>query len=366
MIIDDDKTLPASSPPRPQARPTNESPIEAVTRMAGGFAMTQVLHTAVQAGIADCMGDRQCTAEELGSALQLDVRSLARFLRMMVVLDLLVQTGPERFELSGAGQLLRADHPQSMRERILYIGAINYPVASAAIHSLRTGETAFEHVFGVPFFDHLAQSPSLSGAFNGLMQRGIEARVAGVLGAYDFSGVRHIVDLGGGNGALLSAILSHAKETSGTIFDLPSVIAEARRRIAGSALAGRLDVVEGDLFAGGYPVGADVYIMSNIIHDWNDGQAEALLRHCAEAMRGNSELLLIEEIMPVEVIDSPSTVANDYSMLLLTGGLERSEEEYKALLARSGLALSKVTPFVVSSNDQRRKGRWALLHCHGN
>jgi hypothetical protein len=334
--------------------------------MAGGFAMTQVLHTTVQAGIADFMCDKKCTAEEIGLALHLNVRALNRFMRMMVVLGLLVQVEPERFGLSDAGQLLRGDHPQSMRERILYVGAINYPVASAAIHSLRTGKTAFEHVFGMPFFDHLAQSPSLSGAFNGLMQRGIEARVAGVLGAYDFSGARHIVDLGGGNGALLSAILSHAKESSGTIFDLPSVIAEARHRIAGSALAGRLDLVEGDLFAGAYPVGADVYIMSNIIHDWNDEQAEALLRHCAEAMRGNSELLLIEEIMPVAVIDSPSTVANDYSMLLLTGGLERSEDEYKALLARSGLALSKVTPFVVSSNDQRRKGRWALLHCHGN
>lgn len=368
MIVGDssNRVSAANSPLRPNAPAASESPAEAVMRMAGGFAMTQVLHTAVQTGIADFMGDRECTVEEIGRALNLDVHALNRFLRMMVVLGLLVQAEAERFGLSDAGQLLRGDHPKSMRERILYIGAVNYPVASAAIHSLRTGETAFEHVFGVPFFDHLAQRPELGRAFNGLMQQGIETRAAAVLSAHDFSSARYIVDLGGGNGALLSAILSNTEGTSGAIFDTPAVITEARQRLSGTALAPRIDFVKGDLFAGAYPVGADLYILSNIIHDWNDAQAEVLLRHCAQAMRDNSELLLIEETMPETVLDSPSTVANDYSMLLLTGGLERSEGEYQALLARSGLALFKVTPFAVRGSDQRRKGHWALLHCRAN
>jgi hypothetical protein len=368
MIFDSSSTknkgLAENRPSQQHARVASESPAEAVSRMAGGFAMTQILHTAVQAGIADFMCEKDCTAEEIGQSLHLDVRALNRFLRMMVVLDLLVQVGPETFCLSDAGQLLRSDHPQSMRERIAYIGAVNYPVASAAIHSLRTGETAFEHVFGMPFFDHLAQQPELGRAFNGLMRRAVEARVAGVLGAHDFSSARHIVDLGGGNGALLSTILASTEGSSGAIFDAPAVIAEARQQLAGTASASRIDFVEGDLFAGPYPAGADLYILSNIIHDWNDAQAESILRHCTRAMRGNSELLLIEETMPASVLESPSTVANDYSMLLLTGGLERSRDEYRVLLERSGLALSKVTPFAVHSSDSRRRGHWALLHCH--
>lgn len=343
-----------------------ESPAEAVVRMAGGFATTQVLVTAVQSGVADFMGGRECTADEIGRALRLDVRALYRFMRMMVALDLLVELDEDRFRLSDAGQLMRTDHPQSMRERIVYIGAVNYPVAAAAIHSLRTGETAFDHVFGQPFFEHLAQEPALGRAFNGLMQRGIEARIASVTSAHDFSQARHIVDLGGGNGALLSSILTGAPRSTGTVFDLPGVIAEARQRLAGSPLGARIAFVEGDLFAGRYPAGADLYILSNIIHDWNDDQAQVILRHCAHAMSPGSELILIEETLPASVLDSPSTVANDYSMLLLTGGLERSEDAYRALLAHSGLVLFQVTPFAVRNNDRRRKGHWALLHCRAN
>lgn len=363
MIVDDI----SKQGSRVNASLRSESPADAVKRMAGGFAMTQVLHTAVQAGVADFMGDRECTADEIAEALHLDARALERFLRMMVVLDLLVQARPEHYSLSAAGQLLRADHPESMRERIVYIGAINYPVAAAAIHSLRTGETAFDHVFGKSFFDYLAQQPALGRAFNGLMQQGIEARAAGVLTAFDFSKARHIVDLGGGNGSLLSAILATSANSIGTLFDLPAVIEEARQRLSGTAVGARVEFVEGDLFLGPYPAGADVYILSNIVHDWNDADAETILRHCATALRGSGgELLLIEETLPETVLDSPSTVANDYSMLLLTGGLERSRAQYCALLERSGLALTRVSPFTLRQNDSRRQGHWTLLHCHAH
>lgn len=343
-----------------------ESPAEALARMAGGFAMTQVLYTSVQAGIADFLGDRECNAAEIAAALHLDAPSLERFLRMMVVLDLAVQVDLDRFRLSAAGHLLRGNHPQSMRERVNYIGAVNYSVASAAIHTLRTGKTAFEHVFGMPFFDYLAQRPELGDAFNGLMQRGVEARVARILDSYDFSKARHIVDLGGGNGALLSVILAKSNESTGVVFDLPAVVAQARDNLRSHTTGSRVDFVEGDLFNGPYPAGADLYILSNIIHDWTDARAETILRHCRQAMLPNSELIIVEEIRPPYVLDSPSTAANDYSMLLLTGGLERSEAQFRTLIEHCGLKLSKITPFQLHTNDSRRKGNWALLHCHAN
>jgi hypothetical protein len=340
-----------------------QSPSQVLNRMAGGFVITQVLYVAAQSGIADELGDDARSANDLANALDLDVRALERFLRMMVVLDLLVQEDVKVFRLSAVGQLLRADHPDSMRDRILYIGAINYPAAGAALHSVRTGEPAFEHVFGRPFFDYLAEQPALGHLFNGLMEDATHGRVSGILQAYDFSRARHIVDIGGGNGALLSAILAHAPASTGTVFDTAGVVAGARTWLAGAEVGHRIDLVEGDLFGGRYPQGADLYLLSNIIHDWNDAQAGTILRHCVSAMPRGSSLMLIEELMPEWVTDSPATTASDYSMLILTGGKERTEAQYRALLDCSDLSISSIIPFAVESDENRRKGNWVLLDC---
>jgi hypothetical protein len=339
------------------------SPAQTMRQMAGGFAMTQVLHAAAQSGIADELRDEARNVEHLAGALKLDPHALERFLRMMVVLELLVQQDTGVFSLSALGQLLRADHPESMRDRILFIGAVNYPAASAVLHSVRTGQPAFDHVFGMPFFDYLAGQPALGGLFNGLMKQGVYDRISSILQVYDFSQARRIVDIGGGNGALLSSVLTQVPSSAGAIFDTASVIAEARTRLAETELARRVDLVEGDLFEGGYPQGADLYLLSNVIHDWNDAQAETILRHCVSAMPPCGSLMLIEELMPERVADSPATIANDYSMLILTGGRERSEAHYRALLDRSGMLIASIIPVSVKSADSIRVGNWALLMC---
>lgn len=354
---DRDPTDPLS---RDAAHPS-ESPEASVLRMIGGFAMTQVVHTAAQTGIPDRLGDHACAAADIATELGLHPEALERFLRMMTVLGLVRQVDDRRFSLTDAGHLLRSTHPQSLRERALYVGAINYPTAAAASHALQTGAPAFDHVFGEPFFDFLAHQPPMARAFQGLMQRGAEQRIAGILDAYDFSHARHIVDLGGGNGTLLAAVLAHAPQARGTVVDLATVVAQAQEHLRCSPVASRIDVVVGDLMAGGFPTGADIYLLSNIIHDWHDEVAERILRHCASAMAPASTLLLIEEILPTQALASPSTVANDYSMLLLTGGRERTEAEYRDLASRSGLRVSDVIPF--AANNGPRKGNWALVCC---
>jgi hypothetical protein len=341
----------------------DQSPAETMLRMAGGFAITQVLHAAAQSSIADALSDDARSVNELAETLSLDVHALDRFLRMMVVLGLLVQEEYRVFRLSAVGQLLRADHPNSMRNRILYIGAISYPTASAALHSIQTGKPAFDHIFGRSFFDHLAEQPMLGGLFNGLMKQGILGRVSGILNAYDFSCARHIVDIGGGNGTLLSSILAQAPSSTGTIFDTVGVIAEAGSCLAGTEVGQRIGLVDGDLFRGTYPRGADLYLLSNIIHDWNDEQAETILRNCVLAMQRDSSLLLIEELMPEMVSDSSKTIANDYSMLLLTGGKERTEAQYRSILDKSGLMVASIRPFAAESNNYRHKENWVLLEC---
>ena len=281
----------------------------------------------------------------------------------MVVLDLLIQDDNGSFGLSPTGELLRADHPESLRDRIIYIGAVNYPTAQAMIYSVQTGEPAFDQVFGVPFFGHFAQKPELGAIFNQMMRKNVGERIAGIISAFDFSGMKTIVDIGGGNGALLAAILDANPQAAGTLFDTPEVIADARASLARSGLAQRIEMVTGDLFRGPFPIGGDLYLMSNIIHDWDDTRSEQVLRNCRTAMRAEGLLLLIEEIMPARVGDSPATIANDFSMLLLTGGRERTVTEYQALLESAGFLLASVIPFALNNTSKTRKGNWALLEC---
>ncbi len=346
-----------------QAEPRPEALADIVRRMAGGFSTTQILHTAATLNIADHLAQAPQSAVALAQALHAHPQGLHRFLRMMVVLDLLTQEDNGSFALSPLGQLLRSDHPESLRDRILYIGAVNYPTAGAMLHSVRTGEPAFDHVFHVPFFGYFAQQAELGAIFNQLMKQNVDERVAGIIGAYDFSRAKTLVDIGGGNGALLAAILDANPPIAGTLFDTPEVIAEARASFARSHVAQRIDMVSGDLFHGPFPEGGDLYLLSNIIHDWDDPRSQQILRHCRAAMRHDSRLLLIEEIMPARVVDSPATIANDFSMLLLTGGRERTEPEYRALLTSASFQLACVIPFALRSATKKRKGNWAILEC---
>ncbi|MFA7438311.1 MAG: methyltransferase [Castellaniella sp.] len=341
-----------------------EAPQDAIRRMAGGFVMTQVLHTAVLAGVADGIGSTPCDSGELAQHLQLDPVALRRFMRMMVVLNLLGETDDGRFQLTEVGRILRADHPESMRDRILYLGAIHYPASASAYHSLKTGQPAFDHVFGLDYFSYLSQHSDLSRYFNGLMQDSVHRRISGIRKTYDFSRFEHIVDIGGGNAALLIAILSESRCAQATLFDAPGVISEARIRIADAGLERRIRVTEGDLFDGPYPQGGDLYILSNIIHDWDDERSKVILRHCRQSMGKGSTLILIEEILPRRVKESPATIANDYSMLLLTGGRERTAEEYRMLIEDDAdLRLNHIAPFGLATSDPDRAGKWAIMEC---
>lgn len=268
-----------------------DSPADVIRRMAGGFSTTQILHTAAKLRIADHLVKGPRSAAELAQVLHAHPQALHRFLRMMVVLELLIEKSNGSFGLSAVGQLLRSDHPESLRDRIIYIGAINYPTAQAMLHSVQTGEPAFDHVFGVPFFGHLMQQPELGAIFNQLMNRNVIDRVAGIIGAYDFSNMKSIVDIGGGNGALLAAVLNANPHAVGTLFDTTEVIAEARIALARSDMARRIEMVAGDLFLGPLPKDGDLYLLSNIIHDWDDSHAEQILRNCRTAVRADSRLL---------------------------------------------------------------------------
>jgi hypothetical protein len=354
--------LPQRRPPiKNRSKGVAAAPVDIIRRMAGGFSATQILNTAAKLAVADHLAKGPCSSTQLANALNAHPQALYRFLRMMVAMGLLVQERDDTFMLSSLGQLLRSDHPDSMREQIIYFGEINYPTAQAMYHSVKTGSPAFDHVFGESFFRYFVKQPEIGGMFNRLMSYITKDHIPEIIATYDFSCMRKIVDVGGGNSTLLAAVLDTNSNLSGILFDTPEVISDARVRQIQSSITERIELVTGDILSGPIPRHGDVYILSNIIHDWNDRLAGNILRNCRAAAKADSRLLLIEEVMPACVAESPGTIANDFAMLLLTGGKERTVQEYRSLLDIAGFKLIRVMPLKTSS---KRKENWAILECN--
>ena len=215
--------------------------------------------------------------------------------------------------------------------------------AAGLLDALRDGGTPFERVFGDRFFDHLARTPDDEAAFNASMA-GRGAREAGdVVAAYDFGGLRRLVDVGGGTGVLLSAILRATPALEGVLMDRPAAIEAARARLEADGLAARSECVAGDFFAD-VPAGADAYLLSRVVHDWPDDDAARILSACRAAMASDARVLLVEAVLPERARDAPEAIRMDLHMLILFGGRERTAAEYRDLLAAAGLELRRIVP----------------------
>jgi hypothetical protein len=198
-------------------------------------------------------------------------------------------------------------------------------------------------VYGERFFTYLGHNPEQAALFNAAMSSD-SANVADILDAYDFSGSHTIVDVGGGRGALLRGILERAPQAKGILFDLPAVLAEAEAGLEARevVLTGKCERVGGDMFQS-VPAGGDVYVLKRIVHDWSDAEAIQILRNCRQAMSDQGKLLLIEQVRQPATQAGPAT-ATDLMMLVLVTGRERTEEEFRGLLAAAGFGLARVIP----------------------
>jgi hypothetical protein len=341
--------------------PLQKSLTDTLRQMTSGFARTQELYTAVKLGIADLLANGPKQAHELAQAVNAHPQALYRFLRVLVARNLLSQEDDGSFRLSALGNLLRSDHPDSIRNLILYNGEVCYRVGQGMLHTVQTGQPAFDHIFGMPFFEYFAQHPDVRAIFNDVMSRAVNDRAVGVVANYDFSQADTIVDVGGGNGTLIAAILRAHPDPRGIVFDAPQVVTEAQHYLAQNGLVDRCQTVAGDFLTDPIPRGGDLYLLSNIIHDWDDDRAVCILRNCRAAMREDSTLLLIEQIMPERVTDAPATVGSDLSMLMLFGSAERTEAEYRSLLTMTGLQLTAVIPFEPTRVHAGKKTSWAIV-----
>jgi O-methyltransferase/methyltransferase family protein len=306
------------------------TPADALARLADGYLTTQLLHVAVELRLAEALAGGPRDAADLAAAVGADPDVLRRVLRGLAADGVLDDLPDGRFALTPVGELLDGAHPASMRGAVLVRGRLYYAALAGLLTATRDGGTPFDLAHGEPFFTHLAAHPERGAAFQASMAARSRREVAAVVASYDFSRFATLVDVGGGSGLLLTAVLAATPGLTGTLFDRPEVV-------AGSALP----AVGGDFFTE-VPSGADAYLLSRVIHDWDDEEAVAVLRTCRRAMPAAATLLLVEALLPDRAADDPAAVRMDLHMLALLHGRERTRAEYAALLERAGLRLTTV------------------------
>jgi hypothetical protein len=312
-------------------------------RLVNGYQASQAIHVAATLGIADLLADGARSSDDVAEAAGADPDALYRLLRALAALGVLHEEDGRRFSLTELGDGLRSDAPQSVAGWAAYIGRPAYWQAwGALLHSVRTGETAFPAVHGTDVWDYRAHRPEDSAAFDRAMTASTRTIDAAVVEAYDFGRYGTIVDVGGGRGALLAALLRRHPAMQGVLFDRPHVVAEAVELLEEAGVADRCRIKGGSFFDG-VPAGADAYLLKSIVHDWEDPEATAILERCRAAIgdRGGALLLVERDLGPPNEV--PAAKLSDLNMLVAPGGRERTQEEYAALLAASGFAFAGAT-----------------------
>jgi hypothetical protein len=316
--------------------------VPAVFRMATAYWASQTIYVAAKLGIADLLGEGSKSGEEIASATGTNSKSLARLTKALVALGVLAVDEDNRFWLTGIGAPLQSAMPGSMRSIILTFGEEHYLAWGNLIDSVKCDRPAFDGVYGLPLFEYLAQNSGAARIFNEGMTDLTSQMALAVVLAYDFSGSRVVADIGGGHGVLLDGILRSNPSTMGILFDTELVIEGASLGIANEGISDRRQDLGGDFFEL-VPQGADVYILKNVLHDWSDDQAVHILRNCRCAMGPQGKLLVIETVLPLSADPAFGSLL-DLNMLVMSGGRERTKDEYCSLLEEGGFRLTKVIP----------------------
>ena len=307
--------------------------------MAQGFRTSQALYVVSKLGIPDLLINGPSDCNQLASRLHADGKALFRVMRALAAQGIFTQDSTDRFGLTPMSQLLRSDTPGSMRYDLIFFGEEYYRAAGEMLHTVKTGETAFNHIYGKSHFDYLGENPEASKIFN-LAMAGLLAHHGNPLESYDFRGRHLIVDVGGGRGDLVVDLLKSNPGVEGIIYDLPQGLSEAKLLLKSAGIADRCQIITGSFFES-VPTGGDVYLMSRILHDWQDNEAKKILNNCRKAIREDGVLLLREAVIPEG--DTPSAGKQlDLTMLFLVGGRERTEKEWHSLLHETGFALERV------------------------
>jgi hypothetical protein len=327
----------------PEGDSSGVSPVT-LRELIMGYMPARVVHVAAHLGIADLLAGGPKTAVALARETDTNSVPLRRLLRALASMGVLENLESDRFGLTALGSQLRSNVPDTMRNFALMFGGERaWRSWGELLHSVKTGESGTRRVYGLGSFEYLAANPDQAIIFNEAMAENTRRVTQALVSAYDFAQFSKIIDVGGGNGALMAAILAANPRIRGVVFDLPGGCAEASQKLANAGVAAKCEVVAGDFFRS-VPEGADAYILKHIIHDWDDEQSVAILMNCRKAMHQASKILLVERVMPEKM---EATAANqrmtmvDINMLAMPGGQERTEKEYRHLFAKAGLSIAR-------------------------
>ncbi len=320
-----------------------QNPSIELTRLVNGYQVSQALHVVATLGIADLLRDGPRTSDDLAAAADAHPRTLYRVLRALAAVGVFREAEGRSFSLTTMGEGLRSDARDPVGPWAAFIGRPYYWQAWAhLLHSVRTGENAFRHLHGADVWEYRAQHAEEGAIFDRAMT-GLSQGVAGaVVSAYDFSRFGRVVDVGGGQGALLVAILAAHPGMRGVLLDQPHVVTRAGEVLRAAGVGNRCEVVGGSFFDA-VPEGGDAYLLKAILHDWDDAASIAILKACRRAMRPEAKLLVLERVV-APANEGPDAKFGDLNMLVAPGGQERTGDEFAVLFAAADFRLTAVAP----------------------
>ncbi|MGW2017861.1 methyltransferase [Streptomyces sp. NPDC001927] len=338
--------------PNTDVRAAGMADRDLIVRLAFGSMAAQTLRAAIRLRVVELVGDTPRRAADVAADAGTEPQPMTRLLRALTGLGLLREHAPDAFTVTPAGALLDPGRPDSLTS---FVGMFTEPaIVRAWEHlddSVRTGDVAFDTVFGTDFFSHLAQHPELSAGFNAAMSQAVAETAAVLPYAFDFGRFTTVTDVGGGDGTLLAGVLAAHPGLNGVVFDTARGLAEAPTTMARHGVSDRCSLIAGDFFRS-VPGGSDLYLMKSVLHDWTDDQAVTILSHCREVLPPGGLVLIVEPVLPevvdttadADVLDGGITYLSDLNMMVNVGGRERTRKDFEELCHRAGLSLTSVTP----------------------
>ncbi|WZP00950.1 methyltransferase [Isosphaeraceae bacterium EP7] len=315
----------------------------ALQNLVLGKWVSQAVSVAAKLGVADSLKDGPRNCDDLARMHQADPSSLYRLLRALASVGVFSEVSDRRFALTPTAEFLRSDVQGSLRA-VATMGGEDFtwrPWGDLSL-TVKTGERAFDRIFGMPPFKYLAEHPDAAAIFDASMTGWSMQNSNAVAAAYDFSGIGTLMDIGGGHGYLLATILKANPSLRGILFETAEVSEGAKVRFAAEGLTDRCKVAAGDFFAS-IPEGADACILKSVIHDWDDRLATEILSNCRRAVGPGGRVLLAEMVIPAGNDPHPGKLL-DLEMLVMVGGRERTEEDFRKLLDGAGIRMTRIVP----------------------
>ena len=313
-------------------------------QMISGYWISQCIYVAAKLAIADHLTKSPQTHQSLATATHSNPSALYRVLRALASVGIFTETESGNFAMTPLAEFLRSDSPQSMQPTAIMLGEPeHYQAWGDLLHSVKTGEPAFDHRFGKGVFEYFGTNPEAAQIFERSMNNFSEIELRAISPIYDFSDFKVLVDVGGGYGELLAAILQQHPDSKGILFDEKYVIENAATTLAKHGIADRCECVTGSFFDS-IPPGGDAYLLKHIVHDWDDERAIAILKTCQQAMDAHSKILVIEQVVPQGNEPSGAKMLDINMLVMCPGGKERTESEFKYIFEQAGLKLLRIVP----------------------